>query len=110
MAEYVGQTAVKTKEAFNEALGGVLFIDEAYNLVNGDHDQFGLEAVNTLLAEIENHRNDIVVILAGYEKEMEQFLKSNPGLTSRLSTTIHFEDYSLEELTDIFIFIILTYF
>lgn len=96
---YVGQTAIKTSEVIEKALGGVLFIDEAYSLTSGkDKADFGHEAVNTLLVEMENHRDDLVVIVAGYPKLMEEFLKSNPGLKSRFNKFIAFDDYKPEEL------------
>lgn len=100
---YVGQTAIKTEKVIETAMGGVLFIDEAYTLTasTGSND-FGMEAVNTLLKEMEDHRDDFIVIVAGYPDEMEQFLESNPGLNSRFRTKILFEDYSPPELMDIF--------
>lgn len=100
---YVGQTAIRTKKVIQQALGGVLFIDEAYTLTSasGSND-FGMEAVNTLLKEMEDHRDDLVVIVAGYPAEMEQFLDSNPGLRSRFRKVIFFDDYTPEELLTIF--------
>ncbi|MBQ7670163.1 MAG: AAA family ATPase [Clostridia bacterium] len=100
---YVGQTALKVKETINKAKGGVLFIDEAYSLTanKGDSD-YGIEAVETLLKEMEDNRNDLVVIVAGYPKLMEEFLKSNPGLKSRFNKFILFDDYNEEELLAIF--------
>ncbi len=100
---YVGQTAIRTKKMIQKALGGVLFIDEAYTLTaaSGSND-FGMEAVNTLLKEMEDHRDDLVVIAAGYPAEMEQFLDSNPGLRSRFRKVIFFADYTSEELLTIF--------
>lgn len=102
VADYMGQTASKTMKKIKEADGGVLFIDEAYNLANGERDEFGREAVNTLLAEMENRRDNIMVVVAGYPDEMDKFLDANQGLASRLSNEIIFEDYSLEELQSIF--------
>ena len=102
IGRYQGETAIKVKEVVKKALGGVLFIDEAYSLVNGNNDSFGLEAVNTLVSEIENNRDNLSVILAGYTKEMEEFLDSNSGLRSRLSKVIEFPDYTLDELVQIF--------
>ena len=102
VGRYQGDTAIKVKEVVRSALGGVLFIDEAYSLVNGENDSFGIEAVNTLVSEIENNRDKLAVILAGYTDDMEEFLNSNPGLRSRLSKVIEFEDYSVDELMDIF--------
>jgi SpoVK/Ycf46/Vps4 family AAA+-type ATPase len=85
------------------ALGGVLFIDEAYSLVpDGRGDMFGQEAINTLLKTMEDHREDLVVVVAGYKGEMSRFIESNPGLKSRFSRAVHFEDYSPSELTEIF--------
>ena len=103
VAEYMGQTAVKTTEVVQSALGGVLFIDEAYSLVEEgvQGGGFGKEAIDTLVRLIENHRNDLVVILAGYTDEMERFLRSNPGLGSRFPMKIEFPDYTAEQLTRI---------
>ncbi len=100
---YVGQTAIKTKKVIDSAIGGVLFIDEAYSLTaaSGSND-FGTEAVNTLLKGMEDHREDLVVIVAGYPELMQDFLDSNPGLRSRFNKQILFEDYTPEELADIF--------
>lgn len=102
VAEYVGQTAVKTNKIIDSALDGVLFIDEAYSLVqNSGSNDFGLEAIATLLKRMEDNRDRLVVILAGYSDEMEQFINSNPGLQSRFNRFIHFEDYSAEQLISI---------
>ena len=101
VAEYVGQTAVKTNKVIDSALDGVLFIDEAYSLVGGAND-FGSEAIATLLKRMEDNRDRLVVILAGYEDEMQGFIDSNPGLQSRFNRYIHFEDYSADELFSIF--------
>ena len=101
VAGYVGQTAIKTQEKINEAMGGVLFIDEAYSLAKGETD-FGQEAIDTLLKAMEDNRYDFVVIVAGYTKQMEAFLLSNPGLKSRFNKSILFEDYTEKELLDIF--------
>ncbi|MDA2811959.1 AAA family ATPase [Nocardiopsis sp. RSe5-2] len=101
VGEYLGATAIKTNALVDSALGGVLFIDEAYSLVNegdGQPDRFGSEAVQTLLKRAEDDRDRLVVILAGYEEEMDRFLASNPGLASRFSTRVTFPSYSCEEL------------
>lgn len=99
VAGYLGQTATKTAEAVAKAIGGVLFVDEAYSLVG---DQYGTEAIDTLVKEMEDHRDDLVVIVAGYPAPMADFIGSNPGLASRFRTTISFEDYTDDELTAIF--------
>ena len=101
VAGYVGQTAIKTQEKINEAMGGVLFIDEAYTLAKGEND-FGQESIDTLLKAMEDQREDFVVIVAGYSESMNRFLESNPGLKSRFNKSITFEDYSPNELLDIF--------
>jgi stage V sporulation protein K len=101
VAGYSGQTALKTKAVVSEALGGVLFVDEAYALVSGDRDSFGKEALDTLMKEIEDHREDLVVIAAGYINEMKDLLASNPGMESRFPTTLHFADYNADELMSI---------
>jgi len=100
---YIGQTATQTQEVIEQAMGGILFIDEAYTLtVNKGEGDFGQEAVDTLLKAMEDHRGEFIVIVAGYTELMEQFLSSNPGLKSRFSNFIHFDDYSSEELFEIF--------
>lgn len=101
VAEYVGQTGPKTNKVIDEALDGVLFIDEAYSLVGGEND-FGSEAIATLLKRMEDDRDRLVVILAGYTNEIREFIDSNPGLQSRFNRYIHFDDYSVDELTEIF--------
>lgn len=102
VAGYVGQTALKVKEVVNKALGGILFIDEAYSLNSGDGQDFGQEAIETLLKMMEDHRHDLVVVVAGYTMKMDEFLSSNPGLRSRFNKFIHFEDYTAEQLKLIF--------
>lgn len=102
VGQYQGHTARKVMDKLKEAEGGILFIDEAYTLAGGEHDSFGMEAINTLVAELENRRDSLMVIVAGYEREMQKFLDANQGLASRLSNEIHFEDYSDEELLYIF--------
>lgn len=97
VAGYVGQTAIKTKQKIREALGGVLFIDEAYSLFRGEND-FGKEAIDTLVDEMTKHNENLVVILAGYHDEMERFIDSNPGLSSRFKKYFDFVDYTAEEL------------
>jgi SpoVK/Ycf46/Vps4 family AAA+-type ATPase len=99
VAGYVGQTAIKTSEMATEALGGVLFVDEAYALAE---DDFGQEAINTLVKQMEDHRDDLVVIVAGYPELMEEFIRSNPGLASRFRLTLDFEDYTDDQLVEIF--------
>ncbi|MBR7044517.1 MAG: AAA family ATPase [Lachnospiraceae bacterium] len=102
VAGYVGQTALKCQDKIKEAMGGVLFIDEAYALTGDDRDTFGQEAVDTILKAMEDHRDDLVVIVAGYTAPMEKFINSNPGLKSRFNKYIEFPDYSIDELEAIF--------
>jgi len=102
VAGYVGQTATKVKEVFASALGGVLLIDEAYALARGGERDFGAEAIDTLVKLVEDHRDEIVVILAGYPAEMAVLVGSNPGIESRFPRTIHFPDYTDDELVAIF--------
>lgn len=102
VAAYVGQTAPKVKQVVQSALGGVLFIDEAYSLVQGPGDSFGMEALNTLLPLLLTYKDKFVCIVAGYTSNMTDFLHNNPGLSSRFTRTITFEDYTPEELTEIF--------
>lgn len=101
---YIGQTALLTKDVIDEALGGVLFIDEAYSLAPEGHSprDYGAEAIATLVKEMEDHRDDLAVVVAGYPAEMEVFLDANPGLRSRFTRTIAFPDYSIPELLAIF--------
>lgn len=102
VAGYVGQTAAKTSEVIQKALGGVLFIDEAYTLTSGrNENDFGQEAVDTLLKAMEDNREDLVVIIAGYDSLMDTFIHSNPGLESRFNRYLHFDDYSIDEMLDI---------
>lgn len=101
VAGYVGQSAIKTRKKIREALGGVLFIDEAYSLVGNGGQDFGKEVVDTLVMEMTKHNENLVVILAGYPNETNTLLQSNPGLTSRFKKFIHFEDYSAAELVEI---------
>jgi SpoVK/Ycf46/Vps4 family AAA+-type ATPase len=98
---YVGQTAIKTMEVVQRALDGILFIDEAYALSSGYENDFGFEAIDTLVKAMEDYRERIVIIFAGYEADMMQFLKSNPGLASRVPQLIHFPDFTDEELVEI---------
>ena len=102
VAEYVGQTAVKTNKIIDSALDGVLFIDEAYSLISGSENDFGKEAIATLLKRMEDNRDRLIVILAGYTKNMKDFIDSNPGLQSRFNRYIEFPDYSADELLQIF--------
>lgn len=101
VAGYVGQTALKVKEVVEKAVGGVLFIDEAYALASDGTNDFGGEAIDTLVKLMEDHRDNLVVIVAGYTEEMKRFLKSNTGLVSRFNRFIHFPDYTTQELVDI---------
>ena len=103
VGEYVGQTAVKTNKVIDSAIDGVLFIDEAYTLVSGGDRDYGGEAIATLLKRMEDDRDRIVVILAGYTDEMKRFVDSNPGLQSRFGRYIEFPDYTAEELAEIFL-------
>lgn len=102
VAGYLGQTALKVSEVVEEALGGVLFIDEAYSLTTGRDSDYGAEAINTLLKLMEDNRDNLVVIVAGYTEEMDRFLTSNPGLRSRFTTMLTFDDYEPDELLMIF--------
>lgn len=101
VGEYVGQTAPKVRKAFDDARGGVLFIDEAYSLTPSSERDFGNEAISALIQEMENRRDEVLVIFAGYEELMAQFIKTNPGLSSRISREIKFLDYTIDQLIDI---------
>ena len=102
VGQYIGHTAPKTKEVLKKAMGGVLFIDEAYYLYKPDNERdYGAEAIEILLQVMENQREDLVVILAGYKEPMDKFYESNPGLSSRIANHIDFPDYSVEELLKI---------
>ncbi|MGN0282183.1 MAG: AAA family ATPase [Prevotella sp.] len=103
VAGFSGQTAIKTNQLVDSAMGGVLFIDEAYTLKSNDQDSFGSEAIDTLLKRLEDDRGKFVCIVAGYTQQMHDFIDSNPGLKSRFTQTIHFDDYSANELTRIFL-------
>jgi probable Rubsico expression protein CbbX len=102
VGQYIGHTAPKTREVLKRAMGGVLFIDEAYYLYRPENERdYGQEAIEILLQEMENHRDDLVVILAGYEDRMDRFFRSNPGLSSRIAHHIAFPDYTPAELFEI---------
>ena len=104
VAGYVGQTAKLTQEVIEKSIGGVLFIDEAYTLApkKSSGNDFGQEAIDTILKAMEDHRDDLVVIVAGYDDLMNDFIHSNPGLESRFNRFLHFEDYTLDEMMGIF--------
>ena len=102
VAGYVGQTAIKTQKVITSALGGVLFIDEAYALNGAGDNDFGQEAIDTVLKAMEDRRDDLVVIVAGYDELMDRFIHSNPGLESRFNRYLHFDDYTTDEMLDIF--------
>lgn len=101
VGEYIGHTAQKAKEMIQKALGGILFVDEAYTLAQGGEKDFGREAISTIVKQMEDHRDNLLVILAGYCHEMDHFMRSNPGLRSRFPIHIHFNDYLCEELFQI---------
>ena len=103
VAGYVGQTALKVQEKVTEAMGGILFIDEAYSLTSsGSSNDFGKEAIDTLVKAMEDNRDDLIVIVAGYTEPMNRFINSNPGLRSRFNKYLFFPDYQPDELTEIF--------
>ncbi|MBQ9392814.1 MAG: AAA family ATPase, partial [Oscillospiraceae bacterium] len=102
VAGYVGQTALKTQKVIDKAMGGVLFVDEAYALNGRSENDFGQEAIDTLLKAMEDHRDDLVVIVAGYTELMDKFIHSNPGLESRFNRFLEFADYSADEMVAIF--------
>ncbi|HLR08044.1 MAG TPA: AAA family ATPase [Bacillota bacterium] len=101
VGEYIGQTAQKTRSIIRKAMGGILFVDEAYSLGRGGEKDFGKEAIDTLVKHMEDHHNDFVLILAGYPYEMERFLTLNPGLKSRFPFILDFADYDVDQLMDI---------
>lgn len=101
VGEYIGQTANKTRELVEKALGGILFIDEAYSLARGGEKDFGKEAIDTLVKQMEDYHQDFILILAGYPHEMDYFLSTNPGLASRFPMILDFEDYTVEQLIKI---------
>ncbi len=101
VGEYIGHTAQKVREQVKRAMGGILFIDEAYSLARGGEKDFGKEAIDTLVKSMEDNKDNLILILAGYREEMEHFLRSNPGLRSRFPIHIEFEDYTKEQLMDI---------
>lgn len=101
VGEYIGHTAQRTREQIKKAMGGILFIDEAYSLARGGEKDFGKEAIDTLVKAMEDHKDQMILILAGYQREMEQFLLANPGLKSRFPIHIDFPDYAADELLQI---------
>ncbi|MCF6137201.1 stage V sporulation protein K [Pseudalkalibacillus berkeleyi] len=101
VGEYIGHTAQKTRELVKKALGGILFVDEAYSLARGGEKDFGKEAIDTLVKSMEDQQNDFILILAGYSKEMDHFLTLNPGLPSRFPVVVSFPDYSVDQLMEI---------
>src|SRR5699024_5142230 len=101
VGEYIGSTAQKTRTVIQKAMGGILFIDEAYALARGGEKDFGNEAIDTLVKQMDDHHNDFVLILAGYPNEMEHFLRTNPGLESRFPFIVDFPNYKVNELMEI---------
>ena len=102
VAGYIGQTAIKTQEVIQKAIGGILFIDEAYTLKQNYSNDFGQECIDTILKAMEDNRDDLIVIVAGYPDLMQEFIKSNPGLQSRFNKYLTFDDYTPDELVEIF--------
>ena len=102
VGRYQGESAQKTLKVIDKAEGGILFIDEAYDLVNSEHDSFGMEALNSLVADLENRRDNMIVIMAGYGDDLDKLMEINQGLESRFPNHVYFEDYSTDELVDIF--------
>ncbi|WP_423808610.1 stage V sporulation protein K [Pontibacillus yanchengensis] len=101
VGEYIGHTAQKTRDLIKKAIGGVLFVDEAYSLARGGEKDFGKEAIDTMVKHMEDSHNDFILVLAGYPTEMDQFLRLNPGLQSRFPIILEFKDYTIEELLTI---------
>lgn len=101
VGEYIGHTAQKTRDLIKKAMGGILFIDEAYSLARGGEKDFGKEAIDTLVKHMEDHHDDFILILAGYPNEMDRFMRLNPGLQSRFPIILDFKDYSIDELMEI---------
>ncbi|WP_223700966.1 stage V sporulation protein K [Sutcliffiella deserti] len=101
VGEYIGHTAQKTRDLVKKALGGILFVDEAYSLARGGEKDFGKEAIDTLVKHMEDKQHEFILILAGYQREMEDFLRTNPGLVSRFPIIVDFPDYSVDELMEI---------
>ncbi len=101
VGEYIGHTAQKTKKMIDKAMGGVLFIDEAYSLARGGEKDFGKEAIDTMVKAMEDHKDEIIIILAGYRDEMDYFMECNPGLRSRFAIQLDFPDYTIEQLVEI---------
>lgn len=101
VGEYIGHTAMRARESIKKALGGILFVDEAYSLARGGEKDFGREAIDCLVKGMEDNRDNLILILAGYKDEMEKLIRTNPGLRSRFPIHIDFPDYSLEELVEI---------
>ncbi|ABO50402.1 AAA ATPase, central domain protein [Desulforamulus reducens MI-1] len=101
VGEYIGHTAAKTRDQIKKAIGGILFIDEAYSLARGGEKDFGKEAIDSMVTSMENNKDNLIIILAGYQDEMDYFMETNPGLRSRFPIHITFPDYSIDQLMDI---------